>query len=115
VNQVELHIYLQQPELVEFCQKHGIVVEAYSPLVHGEGMDNEVLQAIAKKHGKSVAQIMLRWCIQKDTVVLPKSVHAERIRENLELFDFELDAEDMQRLARLERNLRTAWDPTHVQ
>jgi diketogulonate reductase-like aldo/keto reductase len=115
VNQVELHVYLQQPELVEFCQKHGIVVEAYSPLVHGEAMDNPVLQTLAKKHGKSVAQIMLRWCIQKEAVVLPKSVHPERIRENLELFDFELNAEDMQQLASLERDFRTCWDPTHVQ
>lgn len=115
VNQVELHVFLQQPELLEFCQKHGIVVEAYSPLAHGEGMDDPVLQKLAKKHGKSPAQIMLRWCIQKDTVVLPKSVHPDRIKQNMELFDFELDADDMRQLTGLEKDLRTCWDPTHVQ
>ena len=114
VNQVELHVYLQQPELVEFCQQNGIVVEAYSPLAHGEGLDNEVLAAIGKKHGKSNAQIMLRWCVQKGMVVLPKSVHADRIRENMELFDFELDPDDLQRIAGLEKDFRTCWDPTHV-
>ncbi|HSX05817.1 MAG TPA: aldo/keto reductase [Candidatus Saccharimonadales bacterium] len=115
VNQVEIHVFLQQPELIDFCHKHGIVVEAYSPLAHGEGMDDKVLATVAKKHGKSAAQIMLRWCIQQDTVVLPKSVHPDRIKENMEVFDFELDADDLQQLAGLEQDLRTCWDPTHVQ
>jgi len=115
VNQVELHVFLQQPELVEFCQTHGIVVEAYSPLAHGQGLDNEVLVDIGKKYNKSSAQVMLRWCIQKDMVVLPKSVHPERIRENMDLFDFDLDARDLQRIAGLEKDFRTCWDPTNVQ
>jgi len=114
VNQVELHVYLQQHELVEFCHQHNIVVEAYSPLAHGESLDNPVLAKIGQKHGKSPAQIMLRWCIEIGTVPLPKSVHADRIKSNLELFDFKLDADDLKQIQGLERDLRTCWDPTHV-
>ncbi len=115
VNQVELHVFLQQPELVEFCQKNGIVVEAYSPLAHGHDMDDPVLQKLAKKYSKTTAQIMLRWCVEKGTVPLPKSVHEDRIKQNIDIFDFELDSEDMEELKGLDRNLRTCWDPTHVQ
>jgi diketogulonate reductase-like aldo/keto reductase len=114
VNQVELHVYLQQPELLEYCAKHGIVVEAYSPLAHGHDMDNKVLKAIADKHGKSSAQIMIRWCIEKGTVPLPKSANPDRIKANIEVFDFSLDADDMAQIKKLEANLRTCWDPTHV-
>ena len=115
LNQVELHVFLQQPELLEYCKRHGIVVEAYSPLAHGHGLDDPLLQELAAKHGKTTAQIMLRWCIEKGTVPLPKSVHQERIAQNLDLYTFELDDDDMRQLAGLERNLRTCWDPTHVQ
>jgi diketogulonate reductase-like aldo/keto reductase len=73
VNQVEIHVYLQQPDLIEFCKKNDIVVEAYSPIAHGHGMDNPVLASIAEKHGKSPAQIMIRWCLEIGTVPLPKS------------------------------------------
>jgi diketogulonate reductase-like aldo/keto reductase len=114
VNQVELHVYLQQPELLEYCREHGIVVEAYSPLAHGYGMGNEVLKVIAEKHGKSTAQIMIRWCIEVGTVPLPKSVNPERIKENIDVFDFSLDQEDMQKIASLDQNLRTCWDPTNT-
>lgn len=114
VNQIELHVFLQQPELVEFCQQQGIVVEAYSPLAHGEGMDDPVLQELAKKHNKSTAQIMLRWCIEVGTVPLPKSTHADRISENFAVFDFTLDDDDMTKLKTLDRNYRTCWDPTRV-
>lgn len=114
VNQVELHIYLQQPELLEFCKKHNIVVEAYSPLVHGRDHDNPVLANIAQKHGKTTAQIMLRWCIEHGAVPLPKSVHPERIKANFDVFDFSLDPDDLTRLATLNSNLRTCWDPTHI-
>lgn len=115
VNQVELHVFLQQPELVEYCRQHNIVVEAYSPLAHARaGAEDPVLQEIGNKHGKSFAQIMLRWCIQQGFVVLPKSVTPSRIKENAEIFDFELDDEDMQKLTSLDRDLRTCWDPTHI-
>lgn len=114
VNQIELHVFLQMPDVVEFCQKNGIVVEAYSPLAHGKGMDDPVLSKIAKKHGKTNAQIMLRWCIEIGVVPMPKSTHSERIKENFEIFDFKLDDKDMKAIKGLERNMRTCWDPTKV-
>lgn len=115
VNQVELHVFLQQPELLEFCKKHDIVVEAYSPLAHGYGIDNSTLAKIAKKHSKSNAQVMLRWCIQKGVVILPKTTHEARLKENMAVFDFELDKDDMKELKKLDKNFRTCWDPTNVQ
>jgi diketogulonate reductase-like aldo/keto reductase len=114
VNQVELHVFLQQPELVDYCKKNNIVVEAYSPLAHGYGMDDPVFAGIAKKYSKTPAQIMIRWCIEKGTVPLPKSVHKQRIEENLNIFDFELDGEDMAAILKLNRDIRTCWDPTNV-
>lgn len=116
VNQVELHVYLQQPELVKYCEDHGILVEAYSPLAHAKlGADDLVLTAIASKHGKTYAQVMLRFLLQLGTVILPKSVTPSRIQENMEVFDFELDADDMAQLRTLDGNQRTAWDPTDVE
>lgn len=114
VNQVELHVYLQQPELLAFCKEQGIVVEAYSPLAHGHGMDNPVLESIAKKYGKTPAQIMLRWCVEAGTVPLPKSATPKRIKENIDIFDFALTPEDMKKIEELEEGLRTCWDPTRT-
>jgi len=114
VNQVELHVFLQQPELVKYCRDNNIVIEAYSPLAHGTPMDNEVIAGIAKKHGKTYAQVMLRWLLQQDFVILPKSVTPSRIQENIDLFDFELNEEDLAKLAEQDRDLRTCWSPVHV-
>ena len=114
VNQVELHVFLQQPELIEYCRDHDIAVEAYAPLAHGQPMDNATIAAIAKKHGKSYAQIMLRWLVQQDLAVLPKSVTPSRIKDNIDIFDFQLDDDDLADLARQNRNLRTCWSPVHV-
>jgi len=114
VNQVELHVFLQQPELLDYCKQHDILVEAYSPLAHGFGMDDPALASIGKKHGKSPAQIMIRWCVEQDLVVLPKTVHKDRLQENLAVFDFKLDQADMTELKNLEKGYRTAWDPTHI-
>lgn len=114
VNQVELHVFLQQPELLEYCNEHGIVIEAYSPLAHGHGMDNPTLVKIAKKYGKSTAQIMIRWCIDVGTVPLPKTTHESRLTENLDVFDFTLDADDMAELKKLDKSYRTCWDPTNI-
>lgn len=114
VNQVELHIFLQQPELVEYCRERDIVIEAYSPLAHSKEMDNEVVAKIAKKHGKSYAQIMLRWLVEQDFAVLPKSVTPSRIKENIDIFDFELDQDDLVLLKECDKNLRTCWSPVHV-
>jgi diketogulonate reductase-like aldo/keto reductase len=114
VNQVELHVFLQQPELVKYCQENNIVVEAYSPLAHARTMDNQVINDIAKKHDKTYAQIMLRWLIQQDLVVLPKSVTPSRIAQNIDIFDFSLDQEDLDTLAKQDKDLRTCWSPVHV-
>lgn len=114
INQVELHVFLQQPELVKYCQDHDIIIEAYSPLAHGKPMDNPVILAIAKKHNKTYAQIMLRWLLQQGFVILPKSVTPSRIEENIDLFDFKLDKEDMDKLIKEDQNLRTCWSPVHV-
>jgi diketogulonate reductase-like aldo/keto reductase len=115
VNQVELHVFLQQPELLTYCKEHDIAVEAYSPLAHAKaGADEPVLVEIAKKYSKSYAQVMLRWLIQRDLVILPKSVTPSRIQENINIFDFSLDEEDMAKLSKLDRELRTCWDPTHI-
>jgi diketogulonate reductase-like aldo/keto reductase len=114
VNQVELHVFLQQPELVKYCQDNNIVVEAYSPLAHARAMDNETILNIAKKHGKTYAQIMLRWLIERDLVILPKSVTPSRIKENIDIFDFELDNDDKEELANQNQNMRTCWNPSLV-
>jgi diketogulonate reductase-like aldo/keto reductase len=103
VNQIEFNPYAYRRRLVETCKQTGVVAEAYSPLRQGGGMSAAPIAAAAGKHGRTEAQVMLRWALQKDTVVIPKSVHAERIRSNAEIFDFELDAEDMAALDGLDR------------
>jgi diketogulonate reductase-like aldo/keto reductase len=114
VNQVELHVFLQQPELITYCQENNITIEAYSPLAHAKAMDNKVILGIAKKHGKSYAQVMLRWLLQQDLVVLPKSVTPSRIEDNIDIFDFELDKSDLELLKDQDQDLRTCWNPTHI-
>lgn len=114
VNQVEIHVFLQQSELRQYCKEKGILVQAYSPLAHGNSLDDSTLADIANKHSKSSEQIMLRWCVQQEIVVLPKSVHEQRIRENIDIFDFELDEQDLARIQNLECDFRTCWDPTNV-
>jgi diketogulonate reductase-like aldo/keto reductase len=114
INQVELHVFLQQPELVKYCADKGIAIEAYSPLAHAKSMDNEAISKIAQKYNKSYAQIMLRWLIEQNLVVLPKSVTPSRIQENIDIFDFKLDAEDLAALAAEDKDLRTCWNPSHI-
>lgn len=114
VNQVELHVFLQQPELIKFCHDNDIIVEAYSPLAHGHGIDDPMLVRIGQKHGKTPTQVMIRWCIEVGTVPLPKSTHQERLKQNIDVFDFKLAKADMAELAKLNKNLRTCWDPTRV-
>lgn len=96
VNQIEFHPGYWQQELVTYCKKQNIVVESWSPLARGKVFGNEVLEAISKKHNKSVSQICLRWVIQHDVIVIPKSSSSQRIEENINLFDFELSKNDMQ-------------------
>ena len=101
VNQIEFHPGYWQPEVTKFCKKHGIVVESWSPLARGKVFGNEVLEEIAKKHNKSVSQVCLRWIIQHDVIIIPKSTSAERIKENINLFDFELSEEEMKKIDHL--------------
>ena len=111
VNQVEFHPYLLQRELLDFCQEHHIQVEAWSPLMQGKIMDEPLIRSIAEKNGKTPAQVTLRWDLQHQVVTIPKSVHANRILENAQIFDFELSAEDMDALDGLDAGKRVGPDP----
>lgn len=102
VNQIEYHPGLTQTETVEYCREHNIVVEAWSPLGTGRVLNNETLKSIAKKYGKSVAQLCIRWCLQNGILPLPKSVTPSRIFENTGVFDFEVTEEDMATINRME-------------
>ncbi len=113
-NQVELHPYLYQRELLEFCREKNIVIQAYSPLTHGERLNDPKLVAMAKKYSRSPAQILIRWALQHDVVVLPKSANRQRIAEDAAVFDFTISPEDMRTLDGFDENLRTCWDPTHA-
>lgn len=111
VNQVEFHPLLTQAELLDYCAKKGIQVEAWSPLARGLLFDNEVVTSLGEKYGKSPAQILLRWVLDKGVVVLTRSVKESRIIENADLFDFTLTPEDVTALEALNKNERTGPDP----
>ncbi len=112
VNQVEFHPYLYQKELLDFCNGKGIKLEAYSPLTHGEKLNDTKLVEIAKKYNKSTAQVLIKWGLQHGLIVIPKSSKKERIIENSSVFDFKISEEDMEKLDGFNENLRTCWDPT---
>jgi len=112
VNQVELHPLLSQTDLTQYCQSHGIQIEAWSPLMQGH-LDQPMLAALAEKYQKTKAQIVLRWDLQREIVTIPKSVHQDRIIENADVFDFELAEEDMQTIDEMNRNQRFGPDPDH--
>jgi diketogulonate reductase-like aldo/keto reductase len=116
VNQVEFHPFLYENliGLLDYCKHKGIVFEAYSPLAHGKITDTKVLPVIAKKHGKSTAQVILRWCLQHGTVPLPKSTNPEHIKQNLEIFDFELTPQEMEQINDLSNGTRTSWNPEEI-
>ncbi|KAK5110560.1 hypothetical protein LTR62_005752 [Meristemomyces frigidus] len=111
VNQIELHPWLARKDIVQWCERRNIVLQAYSPLVRATRMDDPILMPIAKKHGKEPSQILLRWGLQKGFVILPKSVTHSRIEENTQLYGFELDGEDMRALDTGKYEPCT-WDPT---
>jgi diketogulonate reductase-like aldo/keto reductase len=111
VNQIEIHPYNSQPELISFCQKNGIVVTAYSPLGSAGNLDSKplsdkVVVEIAKTHGKSPAQILIRWSMQRGLAAIPKSIKESRIVENFNIVDFELTDEEMDRINQLNKNHR---------
>ncbi|WP_172123740.1 MULTISPECIES: aldo/keto reductase [unclassified Devosia] len=112
VNQIEVHPEYQQRDVLDFHVKNRIAIESYSPLGSGAALKNPTIAEIAEKHGKSPAQAILRWHIQEGFIVIPKSTHPERIRANIDVFDFELDGEDLQRIAGLDRpDGKTGGDP----
>src|SRR5699024_8878203 len=111
VNQVECHPYLQQRQLKEFCQKNDIYIEAWSPLGRGRLLEDETIQQIAKQHGKTVAQVIIRWHLEQGSIVIPKSVTKRRLQENFDVFDFSLTEDDLAKIEQLDRNLRTGPHP----
>ncbi|MFD6347366.1 aldo/keto reductase [Streptomyces roseolus] len=114
VNQIELHPALQQSELRAFHGEHGIATEAWSPLAQGAVLDDPAIAAIAAAHGKSPAQVVIRWHLQLGNVVIPKSVTPARIRANIDVFDFVLTDEEMAAIAGLDRGLRTGPHPDEL-
>jgi len=113
VNQVEFSPFLYQRELLGYCRKHNIQLEAYSPLTRRDKMGHPAIAKVAGKHGKTPAQVMIRWALEHDVVVIPKSAKAHRIQENANVFDFELDAADLQVLDSLNEDYRCNpdWNP----
>jgi methylglyoxal/glyoxal reductase len=111
VNQVEFHPFLYQKDVLSFCGRNGIQLEAYSPLTRGKRLNHPTIVNIAKRYGnnKTPAQILIRWSLQHNLVVIPKSIHEERILENSQVFDFELRDEDMKHLDSLNENLQTVF------
>jgi 2,5-diketo-D-gluconate reductase A len=103
VNQIELHPYLLNAEVRAYDEAHGIATEAWSPIAQGEVLDDPVITEIAERVGRTPAQVVLRWHIQRGNIVFPKSVTPERIRENFEIFDFELEVGDIEQIAGLDR------------
>nr|WP_017854282.1 aldo/keto reductase [Leptospira interrogans] len=114
VNQVEFHPFLNQIHLLEYCKKHKIQLEAYSPLAHGQKIEDPTIAKIAQKYDKTPAQILIRWAIEQKIVVIPKSIKKERIIENSKVFDFAISEEDMKILNSLDEDFRTCWDPSEV-
>ncbi|KAK4051794.1 hypothetical protein OIV83_002498 [Microbotryomycetes sp. JL201] len=116
VNQIELHPWCQQKPIVEYCIKHNIVVEAYCPIVRGTKWEDPTLQSVAKSTGRTPAQVLLRWSLQKGYVPIVKSDTPARIKENTQIFDFELSPKDMQALDSLDqgRGGACSWNPVHV-
>jgi 2,5-diketo-D-gluconate reductase A len=111
IDQIEVNPYLTQDELRGFCAEHQIAVEAWSPIARGRALHDPTITEIAQRAGKTVAQVILRWHIERGDIVFPKSVSPARIRENIDIFDFELSGEDVEAISALNRNERTGPDP----
>ena len=109
VNQIEFNPRIHQPDTVAFCQDNHIQLEAWSPLGNGQLLSSPVISKIAKEHGKTPAQVILRWELQQGFIVIPKSVHEERMRENRDINDFELDADEMEAIAMLDEEKHSIW------
>ena len=110
VNQFELNPFLYRTDLIEFCRSHAIAVEAYSPLTHGKKLGHSLLKELAEKYKKSPAQILIRWSLQHEFIVIPKSESKEHIEQNIEVFDFSLEGSDMEKLDTLEEEYMLLYD-----
>jgi 2,5-diketo-D-gluconate reductase A len=111
INQIEVHPYLTQDDVRGFCAEHQIAVEGWSPIAQGEVLDDPTINEIAERAGKTPAQIVLRWHIERGDIIFPKSVTVARIRENFAIFDFELSGEDVEAISALNKDQRTGPDP----
>src|ERR1700729_2363534 len=111
IDQIEVHPYLTQDDVRGFCAEHQIAVEGWSPIAQGEGLEAPTIREITKRAGKTPAQTVLRWHIERGDIIFPKSVTASRIRENFAIFDFELSGEDVEAISALNKNDRTGPDP----
>ena len=109
VNQIEFNPRIHQPDTVAFCQDNHIQLEAWSPLGNGQLLNSPVINKLAKEHGKSPAQVIIRWELQQGFIVIPKSIHEERMRENRDVYDFELDADEMEAIAMLDEERHSIW------
>jgi diketogulonate reductase-like aldo/keto reductase len=115
VNQIELHPFVYDPELHAFCTRHGIRLEAWAPITRGKHFDDPVVAAAATAHGKTPAQVLIRWGLQHGFIEIPKSAHLERIRENAQVFDFSLTRSEMEALDGLRGGPRVgAWNPQNI-
>ena len=114
INQIEIHPYLVQKELIEYLNKEQIAIEAWSPLARGRVVEEPLLIDIGQKYQKSSSQVTLRWHVQKDLIVIPKSVNPLRIAENMQIFDFELTDTEMQQIDSLNEDFRTGPNPDNV-
>ena len=115
VNQMEFHPHLVQQDLIDFCQQHNIQYEAWSPLMQGKVFDLGEFHQLADKYNKSIAQIVLRYNLQKGIITIPKSARKERIISNADVFDFELSEADIDYLDAMDRNYRFGPDPDNFQ
>ena len=115
VNQVEFSPFLYQKKLLEFCNENNIQLEAYTPLTRGKRFDDPVIKEISSKHSKTPAQILISWCLEKEVVVISKSSNKKRIEENADVFNFNLDEEDLNKLDRLDEEFRVSWDPSEIE
>jgi diketogulonate reductase-like aldo/keto reductase len=109
VDQVEFHPFLYQEQLLRFCKNNNIQLESYSPLTRGKRLNHQDVVEVVKKYGKTSAQILIRWNLQHDVVVIPKSIHEDRILENSKVFDFQIQSKDMKLLDSLNENFRTVF------
>lgn len=114
INQVEFHPQLVQSDLMEFCKNKCIQLEAWSPLMRGKVFQIPLFHELSKKYDKTISQIVLRWDLQMGVVTIPKSINPERIKENINIFDFEISKDDMVKIEKLNIGLRMGMDPDKV-